>query len=453
MRKFCLIISAILLLTGCASKRFTKQAARFEQAGLYEDAAEYYYQAVKRKDSNVEAKLGLRKNGQISLDHKLTEFLSAFNAADNETAVSHYKDAETYYLKLKKVGVTLNFPDNYKPFYEEAKDDYLNKKYIDGSDKLNREEFTNARLVFEDIMKVDPLYKDVKDKYTIAKYEPLYREAIHLLENEQYRSAYYKLNEILNATNGYKQAATLKDEALEKGTLTILITDFTYSKFIQPEISKAFTNKIKVRMQKLTNPFIKIIDQSSLNPGVFDRGKINLQAANLAGIKAVLSGNISEIVKSEGKLKKTTQRGYLKETYKVKDESGLDVEKIRWHKIEYSEFEMENSAKFSMNFKMVSTENGEVLTSESFNISDADQLHYAKFDGDKKNLVPGYWKYKDSNSPEDVIKNNTRDINSLKQLFDAKQTIQTTSSLLDELFDRAVNGIAQKVDKFNPEVK
>ncbi len=453
MKKFYLIIGVLILVSACASKKFTKQASKFENAGLYEDAAEYYYEAVKRKDSNVEAKLGLRKNGQLTLDHKLTEFLSSFNAADYETAVKHYKNAETYYSKLKSAGVTLNFPDTYKPFYEEAKDDYLNKKYTEGTDKLNREEFTAARLVFEEIMKVDPLYKDVKEKYTVAKYEPIYRDANQLLENAQYRNAYYKLIEILNATNGYKQAATLKDEALEKGTLTILITDFSFSKNIQPEITKSFSNKLRSRLQETTNPFIRIIDQGSVNPGVFDRGKINLQAANLAGIKAVLSGNIAEVIKSEGKLIKTTQRGYLKETYKIKDESGNEVEKIIWHKIEYFEFEMENSARLNLSFKMVSTNDGEVLVSESYNNSNSDQLHYAKFEGEKKNLVPGYWKYKDSNSPEDVIKNNTRDINSLKQLFNAKQTIQTTASLLDELYDRAVNGIVQKVDKFNPEVK
>ena len=86
----------LLLVSGCASKRFTKQAAKFEQAGLYEDAAEYYYEAVKRKDSNVEAKLGLRKNGQITLENKLSAFMTAYNGADYQEAVYKYKDAESY---------------------------------------------------------------------------------------------------------------------------------------------------------------------------------------------------------------------------------------------------------------------------------------------------------------------------------------------------------------------
>ena len=75
-----------------------------------------------------------------------------------------------------------------------------------------------------------------------------------------------------------------------------------------------------------------------------------------------------------------------------------------------------------------------------------------KFDGEKKNLVPGYWKYKDSNSPEDVIKNNSGDINALKQLLNASKQLKQRH-LLDELIDRAVNGITNKVDKYNPEGK
>ena len=68
MVKYLSWIMILVFLTGCASKKFTKRGEKFEQAGLYEDAAEYYYQAVKRKGTNLDAKVGLRKNGQLLLD-------------------------------------------------------------------------------------------------------------------------------------------------------------------------------------------------------------------------------------------------------------------------------------------------------------------------------------------------------------------------------------------------
>ena len=442
----------IILLAGCASKRFTKQAARFEQAGLYEDAAEYYYEAVKRKDSNVEAKLGLRKNGQLMLEKKLSGFLTAYNSADFQDAVYKYKDAESYQKKLKTVGVELTIPESYKSYYEEAKGDFLNKKYIDGLDKLSREDFAGARKVFEEILEIDPNYKDVKEKNTVARYEPMYREANHYLDNSLYRKAYYKFNEIIAGTGGYKQSAALKDEALEKGTITILVTDFGAAKNLTNEVSKAMTTKVKSQAGSLSNPFIRIVDQPA-NTSLYENGKINLQAANLSGIKAVLSGSLNEMIKTEGNLVKTIKHGYLKEVKIVKNEAGQEVEKITWHKIEYTEFEIENKSKLTLDYKMVSTESGLVLLGDLFSISNSDKTRYAKYDGEKKNLVPGYWKYKDKSSPEDVIKNNPGDINALKQLFNARKTVKSTAALAGELMDEAANRIAEKIDKYNPESK
>ena len=41
MNKIIVFLSILLLLTSCASKRYAKKGAKFEEAGLYEDAAEY----------------------------------------------------------------------------------------------------------------------------------------------------------------------------------------------------------------------------------------------------------------------------------------------------------------------------------------------------------------------------------------------------------------------------
>lgn len=127
MKKILFILSVILLVAGCASKRYTKKAVKFEEAGLYEDAAEYYYQAVKKKDSNVDAKLGLRKTGQLTLDRKLSDFTFTYKQADYKKAVYNFLEAEKYYNKVKAVNVDLDFPDYHREYYEEAKGDYLNK--------------------------------------------------------------------------------------------------------------------------------------------------------------------------------------------------------------------------------------------------------------------------------------------------------------------------------------
>jgi len=449
MKKILLFLSVILLIAGCASKRYTKKAAKFEEAGLYEDAAAYYYEAVRKKDSNVDAKLGLRKTGQQTLDKKLSEFNIAYKQADYKKAVYNYIDAENYFNKIKAVNVELNFPEYYKEYYEESKNDYLNKKYTDGVDKLNRDDFAAALLVFEEIKKIDGNYKDVKDLYITAKYEPFYREANTNLDNGLYRKAYYTFDNILKGTGGYKQANTLKEEALQKGTITILVTDFQYSNTYTRNTSQAVTSKVRSQLSTSENPFIKIIDVSAINANIYQDGRLNMQAANLSGIKAILTGNVSRVVENTGKLNKTEKRGYIKEVRKVKNDKGEDIDKVEYFKTTYYEYEAENYASVELNFKLISTENNEILVSDLVSLTNNDKMHYASFSGEKKTLVPGYWKYKDRKSPEDNVKDNQSDINRLKNLLNASKDIKSTTELLDEVIKQSVQRISDKVNKYN----
>ena len=451
MKKILLFLSIILLVASCASKRFTKKAVKFEEAGLYEDAAEYYYQAVKKKDSNVDAKLGLRKTGQMTLDKKLAEFTASYKQSDYKKAVYNYLGAEKYCNKVKSVNVELDFPEYHKEYYEEAKGDYLNKKYADGADKLNREDFSAALTVFEEIKGIDANYKDVKDLYITAKYEPMYRDANQYLETGLFRKAYYTYETIIKGSGSYKQSVALKDEAQEKGTITVLITDLRYVNKRYKETANKITSDLKGELSSLNNPFLRIIDPASLSVDIYKNGQMNMQAANLAGIKAVLSGNISEVRTVNGRLKKDEKRGYIKNVTKTKDKEGNEVEKISYTKTIYYEYNKSTSARLTMSFKLVSTEDNSVLVSDQISQSNSDKIHYATYEGDKKKLIPGYWKYKDRNSSEDVKKDNKTDINRLQNLLKADKNLKSAQTLLNELMSKSVKEITNKVDKYNPE--
>ena len=78
-------------------------------------------------------------------------------------------------------------------------------------------------------------------------------------------------------------------------------------------------------------------------------------------------------------------------------------------------------------------------------------MHYATFSGEKNKLVPGYWKSLDRKSPEDVIKDNSRDVGNLRDLLNNKQEMKSTSELLNEAYNQAVQQIYKKVTSYNPE--
>lgn len=451
MKKIVLLLSVILLIAGCASKRYTKKAAKFEEAGLYEDAAEYYYQAVKKKDSNVDAKLGLKKTGQMTLDKKLSDFTASYKQSDYKKAVYNYLEAEKYYNKVKAVKVELDFPEYHKEYYEEAKGDYLNKKYADGVDKLNREDFSAALTVFQEIKGIDSDYKDVNELYITAKYEPMYRDANQYLENGLYRTAYYTFETIIQGAGNYKQCVALKDEAQEKGTITILVTDLSYQSYRYSETARDLTSDLKGMLSNLSNPFIRIIDPASLNVDIYQNGQMNMQAANLAGIKAVLDGKVTGIRAVNGRLDKDEKPAYLKHVYKTKDKEGNVIEKVKYDKTTYLEYKKTNRANLELTFKLVSTNDNAVMVSDMINLNNSDRIHYAVYGGEKDKLIPGYWKYKNRDSKEDVKHDNKSDIRQLHNLLNADKNIKSAETLLGELKVEALIQITQKVDQYNPE--
>lgn len=451
MKKILFILSIILLIAGCASKRYTKKAAKFEEAGLYEDAAEYYYEAVKKKDSNVDAKLGLRKTGQQTLDKKLADFSLAYKQADYKKAVYNYLNAEEYFNKVKTVKVDLEFPEYFKEYYEEAKGDYLNKKYADGLDKLNREDFSAALTVFIEIKNIDANYKDVQDLFITAKYEPMYRDASQYLETGLYRKAYYTYETIIAGAGTYKQSVALKDEAQEKGTISVLVTNLSYSNYRYGKTASEITADLKGKLIELNNPFLKIIDPASLSASIYDNGQINMKAANLSGIQGILTGTITKVNASTGKLNKTENKAYIKEVTKTKDKEGKEIQTVKYYKTTYMEYEQVNSASFAIDFKLVSTEDNSVMVSDMISDNNTDRMHYATFSGDKNKLVPGYWKYKDRDSKEDIQKDNKSDINKLQNLLKADKSIKSAENLLSEIMNQSVAKVAQKIDKYNPE--
>ncbi len=452
--KILLLVGFIIgIAAGCASKRYAKKAAEFEEAGLYKDAANYYYESVKRKDTNVEAKLGLRKNGQLVLENKLESFTEAYKKGENKQAVYNYLEAEKYYNKVKAVGVDLAFPEHHKTYYQEVKDEYANKRYAEGVEKLEREEFAAAEQVFREIMKISPNYKDVKQKYISAKYEPVYRQANADMDAGKYRTAYYTFERILTEAGPYKSARTLKDQAQEEATITLLIPNTTLRRNSDRDEAEVIIQQIKNDLNERNNPFLEIIEPNALTVDYFDNRtrRYNFEALNLAGVDAILTTDLSRASTSEGRVSAIPKRGYLKKVTKYKTEAGEEKEKVSYQKTTYVEYIKENQAQLYISYKLLSTADGTVWLSDMIQKNMKDRVHYASFKGDKNKLVPGYWKHRTKKSAEDVVHDNSTKQKELKNLLYARNEIKTPNALLKQAINETTKNIVQDIDKFNPE--
>jgi len=195
--KACLVLILLMGAHSCnTSKSLSKKGAQLEEAGLYNDAALFYYNALLKKSSNIDARIGLSKAGQRVLNDKIDEFTRARAMEEYRDAVYAYKDAMDYRNKVEKLGIQLEAPSYLADDYEEAKNILIKELYDQGNEHLVNKDFNKANKIFEEIHRLDPDYKDIDNLKDVSRNEPIYIEAVNLFDQQQYRKAYYEFEKI-----------------------------------------------------------------------------------------------------------------------------------------------------------------------------------------------------------------------------------------------------------------
>ncbi|MFO7789918.1 MAG: tetratricopeptide repeat protein [Bacteroidota bacterium] len=442
-----IVLSLLVIVAGsCAHKRLAKKASEFEEQGMYEESSELYYQSVLKKNSYIDARTGLKRTGQRVIDDTFSKFTEAYNQGNNKEAVYYYLEAREFEDKISKVGIEFSVPPYYEEYYDEVKSNYLDDKYFEGKKHLNNEDFDKAEDVFREIVEIDENYKDASDKLNVTVYEPKYRQAVDYMGKGKYRSAYYLFDEILKGLGDYKEASDLKAEALDKATIRIGVEDFKNSSN-RKDIDEQLKSKLVQMLNQSNNPFIKVVEYAGPQKyrSTRDRRNKSLQP------DAIVKGNVLSCNYNMGRLKKESKPGYLKIVTKYKDSEGNTKTKTRYEKVTYHEYHMQRGVSINFNFKLVDTKNNEILISNNYNMSNKDNIHYAKYDGKEKDLVPGYWKHKNSKSDEDVIKDNRRHVRALQSLLSARKKIKTHEALSNELLNEVTSKVVRQVNNYNPE--
>lgn len=449
------LVVSIAFLSGCASKRYVKKGLKYEQAGMYELAAEMFYQSMVRNPKNIDAAIGLKKNGQRLMDDKILSIHQVYSAGNDKETVYKFLDAKAYRDKVNATGVQISYPERTEGFFNEAKSRYLSKLYAEARLLLDEEKFKDSEVLFSEIKSIDPSYKGVDEHMKISQCEPIYREGVDFLSTGFYRKAYANFNSIIVNHGSYKDSKELRDDALNKGMITIEIKPFTSKQRLDRPVASMLESKITTSITSLKNPFIKIVDTQNTQAFIQQQQQThntNVQIGKLLAAKALLTGEIIRLERTSGELQKTEKRGYLKEEKKVKDKTtGEEKIETEFHKVTYFEFTRENIVKVSFKYQLSSTETASVLVSDEMDINANDNIHYAEFEGKMENLIPGYWEFADKKSPKDKINDNQSDINKLQSLLKASKTIKSIDALQGQVFDDIAKRVAAKINQYNPE--
>lgn len=440
-----ILLSLLIVLGSCTTQRYTKKGLKLEAMGQYSEAADMFYQAVVAKRTNIEAMAGLKRCGQMTLSKKLSEFNQAYNNEKNKEAVYYYQDAKAYYDKNKNIGCELNFPSFYEEYYNEAKDTYLEDKYYEASKFLDDEKFAESETILREIINLQPNYKDAKDKLIVAANEPKYRDGLRQIELSNYRKAYYIYDGIISTVGAYKSSYDLKNECLNKGTMTIRIEPVkNYSG--TSGVESLLQSKIINGIQSSNNPFIKLIDAQYTGGKTFESSNTTI---NTTLPHAILYVEIPKFVYSKGELQEFDKRGYLRKRVKVLNRETNEYEtKTEYDKVSYKEYKMTRTIDITVSYKLVNGKTNEIYKTASRSMQSRDDIYYAKYAGDANNLVPGYWKNSKTTSSEDYISDKPEATKELKNLLGARSQIKDYNSLTGEITDASATEVARAVVDF-----
>ena len=434
---------SVLVLVACnGSKGLSKKAAQLEAGGMYAEAADMYLQSVQRSSKNVDAKIGLKKNGQQLLNDKLSVFWKAFNMGDQKAeAVNAYIAAKSYADQVGRLGVQLEIPDNYTSDFTKVKGEYVLELYEKGQALMDKQDYPNAEKIFARIGELEPGYKDSGSLQAVAYLEPLYRSGKEALAAAQYRKAYNDLGKVLAKDAAYKDCAALRKDAVEKGRYTIAVLPFTGNAKQKP-INDKLLAYATTALTEVNDPFLKVVDRENLQrileeqrlglSGVVDE-QTAVSVGNLMGAKAVLMGTLIDYREEVGALKTSTKSGF--ESYRMRQlnkETNTYETIVKYRPVKYTEHLQENKVILSFSYKIVSLETGEVLFSKVVDANKDDHMYYASYDGDKTTLMPAG--QNGTVDPNDAARRN------LQQLLAAPREIKPVATLgSDALREGATN--------------
>ena len=459
-----LIFSSVLILgSGCSgSKRYSNKAKKLQEAGLNDEAAQFYFHALQRNYKNIDAKIGLKVTGQKQIESTLIQFYKSYSVGNHKEAVYKYQEALSY---QKRYGhfVTMEVPPYYVDYYNEMLEVYLAKRYQEGEDLHYEERFKEANLVFTEIVVLSPDYKDAKELSLITTIEPMYRSGVSAFDNKKYRKCYDVMSSVLLKKHMYKDAIDYKERALEAGRITIAILEFGSNIRNKEVLANGIQSAVVSGLAQVNDPFIQVLDRSNTNDLIKEQkisvqnttsGTSAIQTGELLGANMLVKGNILSYSVSGGTIKKTPKQGY--ESYKVKlinQETKKAYYETRYKRVTYYEYEGAASVYMEVQYQMISAETGQVVRSRILKENNTDQVNFVTYSGNYKKLYAGKYVGKGLGfETGDKIYSSWSQKNKLKsKVTTNKKTLKSEKQLAGESLSKVSNYIILDIESYNPD--
>ena len=436
-----------------------KKGVKLDEAGMKVEATDYYIDALRRKATNIDAQIALKKTGQEVLNNYLSEFFQQASLGQTKQSVYTYLKAVEFKEKVEAVKVNLEIDYTYQEQYKEVLNTYVKDLYTEAQNEFDQENYPSAEAKLKEISTLYPDYEDVEELRSLAFVIPNYKKALALYDEEKYQAAYYSFVQI-EEKGGYRDSKDLMNICLEKGIYTIGLMQFenkSRNQGLEEGISAAVVRDIMA----LKDPFLKVIDRRNTKTLLKEQelgmqGTVNQQSAaragELLGAKAVMTGSVVSSVVTQGKLEKYSRPGYVSKSVKYRDSEGKVRTKTEYEKVYYYEYKQVNEVNIVFQYQVVSAETGLIMVTDVVEVTKSDKVNYVTFPGgDTRSLYAGQWTSKTKQNPSDKVFSSYSAKRNLDRIISSSQTIQSTAQLLNQAYETVGTKVAARVKSIMPD--
>jgi tetratricopeptide (TPR) repeat protein len=440
-----LTTSVLIAMSSCSgSKAFVKRGMKMEEVGMMQQAANFYYTAVTKDGYNADALAGLQRAGQWVLNDHLARFDEARLAGNRGTAVSAFERAKAYQNKVERLGIGLLILSETEAAYNRVKNDHLEEVYEEAVAHLENEAFSESLRDFDEVLRLDPKYKDAQSLADIAYCEPLYRNGLKALEREHWRSAYNDFNACVGRDTNFKDAKVLREECLEKGQFAIALVNFENGSNRQGMETK-LKSYVQQALGESQDPFLHLVDRENQElilqeqqlalSGVIDANS-SVEVGGLMGAKAILKGTVVSCDVNTSSRQRTDMQGF--ESYKVAkvNEDGKKVYETKYRPVIYQKYQQTRTVKVTVQLSLISLETGKTEMTEIIKREQNDLTEYARYGGDNNNIYP-------ARSNGSLWRLGRRDL--LEQL-QANSNLRSEASMVDAAISEIANASRSRVE-------
>jgi len=412
---------------------------------MFEEASQMYLQSLARNNNNIDAKIALKKTGQAVLDTRLGDVFKAHSTDNHKGAVYAYLKAQDFIKSVAQYNIELSAPPQYEQYFNISRNKYLDQLYAQAVDLLAEEKFEAADPLLAEIKQLDPNYKDVRSLKRTSANEPLYRNGKAEMQAKNYKQAYYYFDQIYQNDKSYKDATQLREQARKEAAITVSVLPFqNYTRY--NNVERSIQSGVVSSILALKSPFIDLVDRENLQT-ILDEQKFGLsgqvdeataaKVGNLLGVKAVLIGKVTNFSENTGRLRseeKVAYEGYQAKEWNSTLNQYQNVTKYR--RTNYREFYNDRDVNVTFEYQLISSETGRILASNVVNKNVKDEVRYATYQGDTRNLFPG-----DANG----VFFGSNEKNRFDRLFQGRRELKSTQEIAQSLYKQIADEAAADV--------